>query len=496
MTRFTRSRGGGATDRARSFSTVSPMRAHRLPALLVVVGAVLAGLVAPAVAQTAGTPPGTNAPRLRATTPVLSARRVPELLRAKIADDNLATALKPVLKEAPPTSCLVVTHHGRTVARTNGDTIVEPASTNKLLTANALLRAFPPTKVLATTAVAGAPPQNGVIAGNLWIVGGGDAMLGTTGYKLSFIEPDQPITDAAALADRIKAAGVTTIQGDIVGDDSRYDAERYISSWPNRYKREDTVGPVSALIVNDGVTGYVATPTAASKVRQAGDPPVLAADTLKTLLKERGITVTGAAVAGRAPAATTEVARLETPMQDEIAEMLSWSDNTTAESLTKELGLETARAGTTAAGLAAVRAALDADGLPTAGLVLNDGSGLDEGNRLTCDLVTALLDRHGPTSPLAQALAVAGQRGTLRKRLRGTTVDGRVLGKTGTLTQPPVVALSGFEKTHDDSTLTFAFIQNGPKSDTTIGDKMALALFSYPQAPDRAELGPTAPAPS
>jgi D-alanyl-D-alanine carboxypeptidase/D-alanyl-D-alanine-endopeptidase (penicillin-binding protein 4) len=250
-----------------------------------------------------------------------------------------------------------------------------------------------------------------------------------------------------------------------MGDDSRYDAERYIPSWPNRYKREDTVGPVSALIVNDGVTGYVATPSAASKVRQPGDPPVLAADTLKTLLKERGITVTGAAVAGRAPAATTEIARLETPMQDEIAEMLSWSDNTTAESLTKELGLETARAGTTAAGLAAVRAALDADGLPTAGLVLNDGSGLDEGNRLTCDLVTALLDRHGPTSPLAQALAVAGQRGTLRKRLRGTTVDGRVLGKTGTLTQPPVVALSGFRRP-DDSTLTFGFIQNGLKSDS------------------------------
>lgn len=472
------------------------MRAHR-PALLVLAASVLLGAFAvPAQAQSPGSTPGSVPVRLRATTPILSARRVPDLLRAKIADDNLAKALEPVLKDAPAGSCASVTAHGRTVFRRNGDTPVEPASTNKLLTATALLQAFPPDTKLATTAVAAAPAQGGVVQGNLWLVGGGDAMLTTGGYKQSFVEPDQAITDFGALADRIKAAGVTSIQGDIVGDDSRYDNERYVPSWPTRYRKEDTVGPVSALIVNDGVTGYTASPGAVSKTRMPGDPPVLAADTLKTLLKDRGITVTGAASAGVAPSAATEIARLETPLQDEIAEMLAWSDNTTAESLTKELGRKASGAGTTAAGLAAIRATLTSMGLPTAGLVMNDGSGLDEGNRLTCDLLTTVLDRQGPTSPLAQALAVSGQKGTLRKRMRGTVVDGRVLGKTGTLTTPPVVALAGFEKTHDDHTLTFAFVQNGPKSDTTVGDKFAIALHGYAQGPDPAALGPTPAAPA
>ena len=98
-----------------------------------------------------------------------------------------------------------------------------------------------------------------------------------------------------------------------------------------------------------------------------------------------------------------------------------------------------------------------------------------------------------PTSVLAQGMAVAGQRGTLRKRMRGTEVEGKVLAKTGTLTTPPVLSLAGFVTTRSGETVTFAFLQNGNGADASLQDALALALYEYPQAPPLAALGPKPP---
>src|SRR4029077_19283300 len=126
----------------------------------------------------------------------------------------------------------------------------------------------------------------GVIRGDLFIVGGGDAMLNTPGYAASFEYPEQPVNDPAALADRIQAAGITQITGNIVGDDSRYDDQRTVSTWPDRYRREDTVGSLGPLIVYHSDTGYPASPARASGTRLPGAPPLLAAQTIETMLEE------------------------------------------------------------------------------------------------------------------------------------------------------------------------------------------------------------------
>lgn len=461
------------------------------PALAQAPPAEPAGGVAPT-----GSTPGTVVTRPRLGTPVFSARRVPGLMRSEIADKRLAKATDALLAKAPETSCAVVTDHGRPVLRSKGETLVEPASTNKLLTGAAVLDAFGPDARLVTTVSAQGAPRDGVIEGNLWIVGGGDPILTTPGYQASFEYQDQTIHPYAQLAERLAAAGVREIRGDVIGDDSRYDDQRSVATWPSRYTRSDTVGPLSALMVNDGVTGYSDTPDKPSTVRKPGDPPALAAETLISYLRQRGVTVTGAASSGRAPGGLQEVARLESlPMRDLVTEMESWSDNTTAELLTKELGLKASGTGSTSAGTQAVRAYLEGRGLPTAGLVNNDGSGLDEGNRLSCDLLVGLLDQQGPDSELGRALAVAGERGTLRRRLRAEPTAGRVNAKTGTLTTPPVAALAGFVTTTKGNVLTFAFIQNGAKTDAGIADQFATVLASYPDAPDLAVLGPRPPVP-
>jgi D-alanyl-D-alanine carboxypeptidase/D-alanyl-D-alanine-endopeptidase (penicillin-binding protein 4) len=440
-----------------------------------------------------GTTAGVGAPRL--STPVLSARRLPDLMRRPLADARLKTDISAALSDASPTTCFEVSAGNHLIFRLNGDTPLEPASVNKLLTATGLLQHAQPDDRLVTTATARSVPQAGVVDGDLWLVGGGDPLLTTTGYKATFKDQlQQSGTDFAVLADRIQAAGVTEIHGDIVGDDSHFDAERYVPSWPDRYKRSDTVGPMSALLVNDGVTGYTDNPDRPSLVRKPGDPPTLAAQTLRSLLIERGIKVDGGASAGVAPAAAAEVARLESPpLSEEITEMLSFSDNTTAEALNKELGRRAGGPGTTAAGIQATLAALGRLGVATTGLVMTDGSGLDDGNRMTCDLLSGVLASHGPDSTLAKALAIAGRRGTLRDRMRGATTDGKVFAKTGTLTNPPVASLAGFERTRDQITLTFALIQNGLNVEAAVGDRLAGAMAKYPEGPDLAELSPKPP---
>jgi len=429
--------------------------------------------------------------KVRITTPLFSARRVPELMRARIGDAKLITAVQGIYNEAPETSCLEISANGRPIFRANGDTPLEPASTNKVLTATGVLAAFSPDDKMATTAVSQGPAQGGVIQGNLWLVGGGDPLLTTPGYTLD--DKDQLETDFGVLAENIKAAGITEIQGDIVGDESRYDDQRYIPSWPRRYQGENTVGPMSALTVNDGVTGYSTSPEKQTTKYKAGNPPLLAAETLKTYLTDRGVKVSGNPATGKAPAGAVEVARIETSIRDEMTEMLSWSDNTTAELMTKELGLKVHGAGTTANGIQATVATLTKMGVPMQGLNIVDGSGLDDGNRLTCDLLNAVLDKQGPTSALADSLSIWAKRGTLRKKLRNTPLDGNIVGKTGTLTNPPVIALTGFVHTKPGATLTFTFIQNGLKSDAGLIDRAALAMYEYPEAPDLSDLVPKAP---
>ena len=93
---------------------------------------------------------------------------------------------------------------------------------------------------------------------------------------------------------------------------------------------------------------------------------------------------------------------------------------------------------------------LQLQGIPMRGVRVRDGSGLSRGNRLTSRSLTVLLWRMAqhPLAGYYQAsMAIAGQRGTLRRFLRGTSVQGRFWGKTGTLSG--VRSISGILDTPD-----------------------------------------------
>jgi D-alanyl-D-alanine carboxypeptidase/D-alanyl-D-alanine-endopeptidase (penicillin-binding protein 4) len=423
-------------------------------------------------------------------TPVLSPRRLPALLASTITDASIRAAVQPSIDAALPDTCILVTDHGRVIVD-YGTKVVDPASTVKLLTAVAVLETLDPNSHLRTSARSRAAAKDGVVDGDLYMVGGGDPVITTPGYEVSLTNRDQLLNDLGQLADNIAASGVREITGGIVGDDSRYDQQRWVATWPTRYQNQGFVGPMSALMVNDGQTGFSDTPDDAAKNRVPGDPPALAAATLRTLLDQRGVRVGGGASAGRAPEGTTEVAGLDSAsIRDIVQQMLVESDDTTAESLTKELGVATSGEGTTAAGVRAIVDRLTQDGLSVAGLTLNDGSGLDEGSRLPCGLLSAILDRAGPDSELAKLLAVSGETGTLRPRMRRTPAQGQVFAKTGTLDH--VNALAGFARMSNGQQLTFVYAVVGdqqPRGYIPI-DEFAIALVTAPTGPDVEQLAP------
>lgn len=107
---------------------------------------------------------------------------------------------------------------------------------------------------------------------------------------------------------------------------------------------------------------------------------------------------------------------------------------------------------------------LDSLGVPVGEIEINDGSGLSRRNLTSARAVVSLL-KEAHKSNFAEdfhsTLAIAGKDGTLKSRLSGSHAENNLVGKTGTLRNAS--GLSGYVKTLDGENLAFAFIFNGSK---------------------------------
>ena len=123
-------------------------------------------------------------------------------------------------------------------------------------------------------------------------------------------------------------------------------------------------------------------------------------------------------------------------------------------------------------------------GVPTAGVHLVDGSGLDHGNRVPCGTIASVLALAGTKyPPILEGLPVAGAEGTLAGRLEGTPLAGKLHAKTGSLNG--VSGLAGFLDT--GRPLRFALLVNGNIPDLAAADAarepFAVILATFPNAP-------------
>jgi serine-type D-Ala-D-Ala carboxypeptidase/endopeptidase (penicillin-binding protein 4) len=472
------------------------MRSHPVKGRALVAGALLlAAVVALVVAFTVGGSGSTSdadaqAATTAAATPLWSVRRVPEPVVEAVGAQHLQAALDAA---APGDgTCFVVSAGNHTLASHAADTPLIGASTQKLLVAAAALSVLGPDSTFQTRALASGPPDNGVVD-QLWLVGGGDPVLATGDYA-AFVQ-SQPktkgdvTTSLESLADAIVAKGVNSIPGGVVGDDSRYDKQRYVPTWKDSYRTDGEVGPISALTVNDGFSTW-----SPSRKAAVDDPTRNAAAELTDLLQARGVQV-GSPGTGVAPGGATEIATVTSPpLRDVVHSMLSSSDNLTAEMLTKELGLQTSKQGTTEAGVAATTAKLKQLGVPLADGSLKDGSGLDRGNRVTCGNLVATLSlaQRPEFVTLYDGLPVAGRNGTLVGDFIGTALEGNFRGKTGSL--DGVTGLTGvFDLARR---VQFAFLDNGQFSETqgmAIREGIGDIVGRYPDSPPVDALVPPPP---
>lgn len=326
-----------------------------------------------------------------------------------------------------------------------------PASNEKLLvTAAALLRLGPDERFATTVQVRAEPDEDGLVRGDLFLVGGGDPTLGDGGLT--------------ELVRQVRASGVRRVQGGVRGDDSLFDRRRG--------------GPRTGFGPDRDMGGWLGALTWAHGRAYPGGPPVVAAARLQRLLRAAGVRFGRAAGAATRPATDlVELASTSSPPLSSIATAINVnSDNFYAETITKQLGARFGAGGATAAGLAVVRSTLGRIGVQAQ---MADGSGLSRANAVAPRQLLRLL-RHMASHELAptwfDTLAVMGRSGTLRKRLRGTAAEGRCFGKTGTINS--VSALSGYCRRPSGALTAFSIMANGvdPVRAKRVEDRMVRAI--------------------
>ena len=407
--------------------------------------------------------------------PLLRAERAPEALWRAAQRHNIGREMTAFSSDWPQPHCLAIWIDGEEVFSSDAEPVI-PASAQKLITAAALLAVADPEEPMVTKVLTDAEVADGVLDGTIWVVGGGDPLIMTQSYADSHRRQPQLRTPMEDLADQIVGLGVESLSGRLIADESRYDTTRFPESWPPQYSSRLYSGPLSALSLNDGITGFTAALTAAEQ------PARWFVSTLADLLRVRGVAVDADLVVSTAPSGMTEIARLTSPPMIEIVQqMLRESDNTTAELMLREIGLRSAGEGSTPAGAAAaariVSEMLPSEPSPT----VVDGSGLDRTNLVTCSFLAALIDRLGTDSEVLAGLPIAAQTGTLSHRFSEHPAAGRLHAKTGLLTG--VNALAGYLET-DSGTVVFAQVLNNVPADSRLGlelqESLAGQLLRYP----------------
>lgn len=424
-------------------------RPERIVAIAGVVGALLLGagyMTTSSIAQRVVPIADAGALPAASKTAVLSARRAPATLSYTTRTGRLIRSLRAFQGQLPDGSCLRVDWMGKTMASVRSDAAFAPASTTKIVVAAVALDVLGTNHVFTTQVLAPGGVNSGTVS-DLYLVGGGDPLLVRSEYPGTEKYPTINGTVLESLADRIVAAGVSRVTGGIVVDDSRYDQERFVATWPSDFRGSEA-GPLGALMVNDG--------SVYGQPMKGDDPAISAGIELRTLLLNRGVQMSREPRRDVLISGATEVARIDsTTLSGVLREMLTNSDNNTAELLLKEIGFVKTGKGTTADGISVVMQTLKKWGLDGK-VLINDGSGLTAANRITCDTLVGLLTKDSNVMP--SLLSLAGQSGTLREAFTGTSMENRLYGKTGTLNG--VKGLAGYLPLTNSEPVVFSLLMN------------------------------------
>jgi D-alanyl-D-alanine carboxypeptidase/D-alanyl-D-alanine-endopeptidase (penicillin-binding protein 4) len=408
-------------------------------------------------------------------TTVLRAQRIAPLVAMAVAAHSTVNTLNNLLNdkyEGVSDSCTSFHVGGKIIISRPSKNNLSPASGMKLFVASVALDKLGANYRYKTTVYGDL--LNGEVKGNLYVRGGGDPLVATDMYAKRLAIASQPYTSLDRFADQIQRAGIKNVDGTIVVDDSRYDRKRSVQSWGERYIPIQ-VAPLSALEINDNHGDNL--------IGLAGDPAIYFGTRLQQALQNRGVVFGDDEVkTGAVPTNSIVLATATShPLFEIVDDMLTNSNNTTAELLVKELGRKYKGEGTTAAGLAFIKNWIVGKQIDNDRYVQADGSGLSDQDAASCQTLNELIDAN--IGDIRKGFAIAGETGTLRTRLKGTPAESLIHAKTGTLNG--AASLSGFVQAKEAPLVTFSLISDGLGSLTgnhIWQDDMATALASFSSA--------------
>lgn len=412
---------------------------------------------------------------------------------------------------------------GKIIVDQNSSISIAPASNMKLFTSSAALDILGEDhKFVTRIYYDGNINKQGVLDGNIYLVGGGDPTLG---YDL--VEGSLPLDALMEYwVQAFKKIGIKKVKGSILADDLLYDKKTIPDNWSwidignyygtganaltinnNLYflyfKPSNKVGGTAKVLrtepIVDGLefTNYMKTgkkgsgdngyiycaplqfnatlrgtiPSGVNEFSIKGsipDPPLFAVQKLKMSLSEKGINVEGAAQKLKNKISydnSKMIIETHSPSLKDIVYIVNKrSDNLYTEMLFKAIGLVSEGSGTIESGEKAVKQFLKQNSINSDGLMMYDGCGLSRSDAVTAKMITDLLEtvtKNEYFNSFFNSLAVVGDPndiGFFKSMGRGTEIEKNAHIKSGVISG--VRAYSGYLKDKKGRTIVFSLIAN------------------------------------
>lgn len=311
-----------------------------------------------------------------------------------------------------------------TLYRFNARQTMRPASTMKLLTSISALDHLGARYEFRTSLYYTGSVKDSVLTGDLYCVGGMDPLFDTSDMK--------------AFSESVKALGIHTLRGKIVEVRGFKDSDLLGEGWC----WDDDNPTLSPLLIEKK-------DEFASRLAQ--------------MLDKDSIFVDGPSTTGTLPKSALLLCSRSHQLVDVLEPMMKNSDNLYAESMFYQLGAATGASPAKAShGCQMILKTLKNAGV-TGQYKIADGSGLSLYNYVTPELLAKLLiyayRKSGIIRYLYVSLPIAGEDGTLKKRMNDSPAHLNVRAKTGTVTG--VSSLAGYALAANNHMLVFSIINQG-----------------------------------
>lgn len=303
---------------------------------------------------------------------------------------------------------------GQELASYNAGKALIPASIMKCVTVATLLDKMDVDDRFKTVVYRTGPVSDGVLEGNIVVVGSGDPSLNSR-----YMKDGGDI--CVEIAEALTREGVKNIKGRIVVDENIWEGPAVPPTWASGDLSQAYGTGSHGLNFEDNASGS----------RSVANPAGVFDKRLRSALTRYGISVSGEEL--REGEREEVVVHHSLPADEIMRSCMMRSDNQYAEALLRTYAVHTYGKGSTTEGAKREKNYWKRKGAPMDGVEIVDGSGLSRTNRITPNFMASVLAERAENPYYASFFPLAGQEGTLKSFLAGTPLEGYVAMKTGSM---------------------------------------------------------------